>query len=421
MANVFSETISRGLAELKFEQLTEIQELSIPIIMKGDDIIAQARTGTGKTAAFAIPILEKAWHRPDVQALVMVPTRELAIQVGNDFRRIGKYSHARVLVAYGGSSLEKQIELLEKGVQIVVGTPGRLLDLIERRALDLSRIQFLVLDEADVMLDMGFSRDVERIISFTPGKKQVMLFCVDLPEGIMRLAKRHLRYPQHVKLISEDKSALSVAQYHYQPRPGQKLAALLYLLEEKKPTKALIFCRTKHGVKKLARLLNQNGVPAEGIQGDLSQAQRDRAMQGFKSGETPILVATDIAARGIHVERLSHVFNYELPHDINYYIHRIGRTGRMYSVGEAITLCYPPEFETLKRIERLIGKKLEDRELPESLPQPRVQEASERPERFGGRPWQGRRGIGGGFGGRRPWGGGGGRGSSRGRRGPRYR
>lgn len=391
MVQVFSETISKGLAELRFEHLTEIQELSIPIILKGEDLIAQARTGTGKTAAFAIPILERTWRSPRVQTLVMAPTRELAIQVGNDFRRIGKYSHARVLVAYGGSSIREQVARLQNGVQIVVGTPGRLLDLIERGALDLSYVQFLVLDEADVMLDMGFIQDVEKIISFTPQKKQVMLFCVDLPEGIMHLAKRHLRYPQHVKLISEDKSAQSVAQHLYHIKPGQKLAALLYLLAETKPTKALIFCRTKHSVKKLARLLNQNGVPAEGIQGNLSQAQRDRVMNNFKTGATPILVATDIAARGIHVDKLSHVFNYEPPHDINYYIHRIGRTGRMYAVGEALTLCYSSELETLKRIERWMGKKLEERQLPASLPQPRVQEAPERQGRFTHPHWQGRR------------------------------
>lgn len=389
-----SEPIAKGLSELRYEQLTEIQERSIPILLKGEDLIAQARTGTGKTAAFAIPLLEKAWTRNHVQTLVLTPTRELAIQVGNDFRRIGKYSPARVLVAYGGTGLGKQIELLRRGVQIVVGTPGRVLDLIERRALDLSQVQFLVLDEADVMLAMGFIRDVERIMSHTPHKKQVALFCVDLPPEIMQLARRHLRYPQHVKLISEDKSAQSVTQCLYPVKPGQKLAALLYLLNDRKPDKALIFCRTKHHVRQLAHQLNQNGISAEGIQGNLSQSQRDRAMQNFKSGESHILVATDIASRGIHVEKLSHVINYELPHDINYYVHRIGRTGRMFAVGEAITLCYPDESQQLRKIERLIGKSVPRRELPIDLPQPKV--PAQRPSAGGGgghsthsgRPWQ---------------------------------
>jgi ATP-dependent RNA helicase DeaD len=388
MAFNFSQIISKGLDEMHFEKLTEIQEMAIPIAMKGEDLIAQARTGTGKTAAFAIPILERVWSRPQVQALVLIPTRELAIQVGNDFRRIGKYSPARVLVAYGGTGIGKQIEILERGAQIVVGTPGRLLDLIQHRALDLSHIQFLVLDEADVMLAMGFARDVERIMSFAPQKKQVMLFCVDLPEEIMRLARRHLRYPKHVKLISEDKSAQSVTQYLYMIKPGGKLAALIHLLKETKPTKALVFCRTKHNVKKLVKELVHNGIGAAGLQGNMSQAQRDRAMQGFKLGETHILVATDIASRGIHVEKLSHVFNYELPHDINYYIHRIGRTGRMYAVGEAITLCYPEEIHELRRIERLIGKKLEEKPLAEGLPQaialPASQDRERMPFRHGG-------------------------------------
>jgi len=367
-----SPAISKGLAEMKFEQLTEIQERSIPILLKGDDLIAQARTGTGKTAAFAIPILERTWQKPQVQTLVLAPTRELAIQVGNDFRRIGKYTPARMLVAYGGTGLGKQLDILQRGVQVVVGTPGRVLDLLERGALKISAIQFLVLDEADVMLAMGFIRDVERILSFCPQKKQVMLFCVDLPPEIMQLARKYLRYPQHVKLVSEDKSAQSVTQYLYITKSGGKLSLLIHLLKETKPTKALVFCRTKHNVRKLVKQLVHNHIPAEGLQGNMSQAQRDRAMINFKTGETHILVATDIASRGIHVDKLSHVFNYELPHDLNYYIHRIGRTGRMYAVGEAITICYPEEMEALRRIERIIGKKLQEKPLPTGLPQPVV-------------------------------------------------
>lgn len=368
----FSEPISKALAELNFRELTEVQQQAIPLILQGEDLVVQSRTGTGKTAAFAIPLLENAWNKPQVQTLVLVPTRELAIQVGADFKKIGKYSHARVLVAYGGTGIDRQIDMLRNGVQVVVGTPGRIMDLIDRGVLNLSKVQFMVLDEADVMLNMGFIRDVEKILSFTPEKKQVMLFCVDLPDEIVDLARRHLRYPQHVKLVTEDMSAQSVAQYFYVVPPGRKLGALLYLLQELKPTKALIFCRTKRSVQQLERLLNANGISARGLQGNLTQSRRDVIMREFKAGDTKILVATDLASRGIHVEQITHVFNYELPYDINNYVHRIGRTGRMHASGEAIALVSGPELGTLGQIERLIGKTLEEKTLPGDLPAPKM-------------------------------------------------
>ncbi|NYZ77966.1 DEAD/DEAH box helicase [Candidatus Micrarchaeota archaeon] len=357
---------------MKFTDLTDVQKQAIPYAIQGEDLIVQSRTGTGKTAAFAIPILENAWKKPVVQALVLTPTRELAVQVGTDFKKIGKYTHVNILVAYGGVGIDPQIGALREGVQIVVGTPGRIIDLIERRELDISQIQFLVLDEADVMLAMGFVRDVERIISFTPQKRQIMLFCVDLPDEIIRLTKKHLHYPNHVKLVSEDISAQGVRQSFYVAPPGRKLSALLYLLNELKPSKTLIFCRTKRSVDQLVRQLNHNSINAEGIQGNLTQAKRERIMHDFKNGVVSILVATDIASRGIHVESISHVFNYELPYDINYYVHRIGRTGRMQAVGDAVALCYHDELGTLGQIERLIGKRLEEKELPKSLPIPKM-------------------------------------------------
>ncbi|MBS3070306.1 DEAD/DEAH box helicase [Candidatus Micrarchaeota archaeon] len=395
----FSEPVSRALSELGFTELTEVQKQAIPFILQGEDLIAQSRTGTGKTAAFAIPLLEHLTSKPPqnhVQVLVLVPTRELALQVGTDFKKIGKNTRLRFLVAYGGTGIERQIDMLRSGVQIVVGTPGRIIDLIEHNALDLSRVQTFVLDEADVMLAMGFVRDVEKIMSFTPQKKQVLLFCVDLPEEIMSLARRHMRYPQHVKLVSSDKSAQGVKQVFYTVHAGRKLSGLIYLLHELKPERALIFCRTKRRVSELARQLNFNGIKADGIQGNLTQAQRTHAMESFKAGHTNILVATDVASRGIHVEAISHVFNYELPYDINNYIHRIGRTGRMHAVGEAISLCYSDELGTLGQIERLIGKTLEEKTLPQNLPAPRMppfSEGSRRssgPSRFGGGRPQGR-------------------------------
>jgi ATP-dependent RNA helicase DeaD len=368
----FSEPISKAIAELGFKELTEVQKQAIPYILQGEDLIAQARTGTGKTAAFAIPLLELIPDKPYVQAIVLAPTRELAIQVGNDFRKIGKYSKARVLVAYGGVGIEPQIEKLRAGVQIVVGTPGRILDLMSRRALNLSRIEFFVIDEADVMLAMGFIRDVDRIIAEAPQKRQMLLFCVDFPEEILSLAKKHMRYPQHVKLISSEKSAQGVKQVFYMVESGRKLGALLFLLRQIKPQRTLIFCRTKRRVDELTRILNYNGIKAMGIQGDLSQPQRTRTMDAFKEGSISLLVATDVASRGIQVEKISHVFNYELPYDINYYLHRIGRTGRMSDVGEAITLCYSDEMGTMGQIERLIGTTLEEKFLPNNTPAPRM-------------------------------------------------
>lgn len=368
----FSEPISKALSELGFKELTEVQKQAIPYILQGEDLIAQARTGTGKTAAFAIPLLEIITDKPYVQAIVLAPTRELAIQVANDFKKIGKYATAKVLVVYGGVGIEPQIEKLRSGVQIVVGTPGRVLDLMSRGDLNLSRAEFFVIDEADVMLAMGFIRDVERILDAVPQKRQMLLFCVDFPDEILALAKKHMRYPQHVKLISSEKSAQGVAQSFYMVQSGRKLGALLFLLRQIRPQRTLIFCRTKRRVDELTRILNYNGIKAMGIQGDLSQAQRTKTMEAFKDGSINLLVATDVASRGIHVEKISHVFNYELPYDINYYLHRIGRTGRMSDVGEAITLCYSDEMGTLGQIERLIGTTLEEKFLPANTPPPRM-------------------------------------------------
>ena len=385
MSIKFSEPISKSLAELGFVELTEVQKMAIPYVMQGEDLITQSRTGTGKTAAFAIPILELIDAKPFVQAIILTPTRELAIQVGTDFKNIGKYTQARVLVAYGGVGIEPQIEKLRAGTQIVVGTPGRIIDLMSRGDLNLSKITFFVLDEADVMLAMGFIRDIERIISATPQRKQVLMFCVDFPEEILTLAKRHMRYPQHVKLVSSQKSAQGVTQSFYMVQSGRKAGALLYLLRQIKPDRALIFCRTKRRVDELTNILNYNGIKAMEIQGDLSQAQRTRTMEAFKDGSIRILVATDVASRGIHVEKISHVFNYDLPYDINYYIHRIGRTGRMHEVGEAISLCYSDEMGTLGQIERMIGTTLQERTLPTTTPAPRFPARPVERQRFSNR------------------------------------
>lgn len=366
-----SERVSKALSELGFRGLTEVQRQAIPFILQGEDVIVQSRTGTGKTAAFGIPLIELVSSSRVVEALVLVPTRELAIQVGNELRRIGKFSGVRVLVAYGGTSIEEQVTRLREGVNVVVGTPGRIIDLIERSVLSLSGVKYFVLDEADVMLAMGFFDDVEFILSKTPVKKQVLLFCVDLPENLFSLAKKHMRYPQHVKLVSSDVSAQGVKQFFCLVESGKKLGALVYLINELRPSRAIVFCRTKKRVEELTRQLEENGVLCKGIQGDQTQARRSKTMQEFKSGKLRVLVATDVAARGIHVERVSHVFNYELPHDLNYYVHRIGRTGRMNEVGQAISLCYPDELSLLNEVEELIGKKIEEMKIPASIPVPK--------------------------------------------------
>lgn len=381
MSFELSQEVSKALEELGFSTFTEVQEKAIPFIFKGEDLIVQSRTGTGKTAAFAIPLTDLVYDEPKVQVLVLVPTRELATQVFEDFRKVGKYSPARSVVVYGGVGIDGQAQKIRAGAQIVVGTPGRVLDLIGRNALDLSGVECLVLDEADLMLAMGFIRDVEKIISFTPQKRQTLLFCVDFPEEIMQLAQRFMRFPQHVKLVSEDKSAQGVSQCFYQVMPGRKLGALIFLLKHSNPSSAIIFCRTKRQVQELENHLKANGVQAQGLQGDMTQARRNVVMDDFKKHKCKILIATDVASRGIHVEKVSHVFNYELPHDINYYIHRIGRTGRMHAVGEAISLCYSDELGALGQIERLMGKQLEEKFLPENLPAPKF---AQRSQGFGG-------------------------------------
>ncbi len=368
---VTNPAVLKALGEMGFRELTAVQQQAIPLISQGEDVVVQSHTGTGKTAAFAIPIIEKISKERFVQAIVLVPTRELAVQVATDFKKIGKYSGVQTSVVYGGVGLGQQVEEIGHGAQIVIGTPGRVLDLISRGDLDISQVKFFVLDEADLMLAMGFQRDVEKIISYSPQERQTMLFCVDFPEEILAMAKKHMHYPQRVKLVLDDKSAQGVSQSFYQVMPGRKLGALLFLLNELKPSRAIIFCKTKHRVKDLAMQLNHNGIRAEGLQGDLPQTKRNRIMQLFKEGKVPILIATDVASRGIHVDKVSHIFNFELPHDINYYIHRIGRTGRMHEVGEAITLLYSDELGLLGQAERMMGKQIEEKFLPANLPAPK--------------------------------------------------
>ncbi|MBI4406793.1 DEAD/DEAH box helicase [Candidatus Micrarchaeota archaeon] len=356
--------IQTALKELKFSSLTEVQHSSLEPALAGKDLIVQSYTGTGKTGAFLLPALNRLSPHRHVQVLVLTPTRELAVQVASDCRKLSKHMQIGIATVYGGASAEKQISDLRRGCQIVVGTPGRVLDLIQRGELHLDKLSTLVLDEADVMLDMGFQRDVERILSFTPSTRQTMLFCVDLPGEIKVMTHRYMHSPLRINLLKEEKTVASVAQWVYPVHPAKKFSFLIHLLNEMKPTRSIIFCRTKYSTKKLAFQLQRKGFHCQELHGNLTQSRRDKIMNSFKQGKIDLLIATDVAARGIHVNQVSHIFNYELPADIKYYLHRIGRTGRMDQVGDAVSLVSQHEEQTLREIEILIGKKLERREVP---------------------------------------------------------
>ncbi len=371
--------IQSTLKELNFSKLTEVQAAALEPATARRDLIVQSYTGTGKTLAFLLPILNVVSSHSFPQALVLVPTRELAGQVGLDARKFTKNLHVKVAVVYGGAGISPQISQLRSGAQVVVGTPGRVLDLIARGELKLGNLSTLVLDEADVMLDMGFQRDVEKIISHTPASRQTMLFCVDLPQEIKSLAHRHMRDPLRINLLKEEKTTQTVKQWAYSVHPAKRFAFLVHLLREIKPVRSLIFCRTKFSTRKLAHQLREKGFRCEELHGNLTQSRRDNIMAGFKAGEIDLLIATDVAARGIHVNQISHVFNYELPADVKYYLHRIGRTGRMNAVGDAISLVSPQEERTLRDIERLIGREVERKEAPPQFNARREEEGKSRP------------------------------------------
>ncbi len=321
-----------------------IQALALPIALGGHDIIGQARTGTGKTLAFGIPLLQKLGSDPDRRpsapaALVVVPTRELAIQVAEDLRVAGVAYGTRVLTVYGGRAYEPQIDSLRKGVDIVVGTPGRLLDLVGQRHLDLSGVRSLVLDEADKMLDLGFLPDVERILEFTPAGRQTMLFSATMPGEVVTLARRHLSHPLHVRGEQHDEPDLVplTVQHVYRAHQMDKIEMLARILQASGRGLTMVFCRTKRSADQVAEALTSRGFAAAAVHGDLGQGQRERAMRAFRNGKIDVLVATDVAARGLDVDDVTHVINYECPEDEKAYLHRTGRTGRAGRDGIAVT------------------------------------------------------------------------------------
>jgi len=357
--------IVQAITELGFATPTPIQTGMIPLMLSGADVIGQAQTGTGKTAAFALPILQNLEPGQKLpQALVLAPTRELAMQVADAFYQYGKYLGARVLAVYGGAPYGRQISRLNKGVDVVVATPGRLLDLLKRNAINLRLVSTVVLDEADEMLKMGFIEDVETILSETPDARQTALFSATLPKPIRRLADKYMQAPRSVTIQQEQVTAEMIEQRCYLVNQRDKLAALTRLFEVEDITSALIFVRTRVESGELANELTVRGFPAEALNGDLSQDARERTMNRFRNNQIKVLVATDVAARGLDVDDISHVFNYDLPDESEIYVHRVGRTGRAGKAGLAITLVAPREKSKLAGIERFTHQKFNYLTLP---------------------------------------------------------
>lgn len=357
--------ILTALHRMGFEEPSPIQAKCIPLIAEGVDLIGQAQTGTGKTAAFGIPILEQIDPRHDnVQSLILAPTRELAIQVSGEIRKIGRNKPVKALPIYGGQPIGHQIRALKQGVHVVIGTPGRVLDHIHRGTLRLDAVKIMVLDEADEMLDMGFIDDIEKVLSHLPKRRQMLLFSATMPEEILRLSKRYMRDAKRISVSRGNMTVPSIKQIYYKVLERNKLDGLCRILDSRDVELGIIFCRTKKGVNELADALQSRGYMADGLHGDLNQMERNRVMQDFRHGRIDLLVATDVAARGIDVGNISHVINYDIPQDVESYVHRIGRTGRAGKTGEAMTLVTPREMKLLNTIQRETNSSLEARPLP---------------------------------------------------------
>ncbi|KTD85527.1 DEAD/DEAH box helicase [Paenibacillus etheri] len=357
--------VLQAITELGFEEATPIQEQSIPLALTGSDLIGQAQTGTGKTAAFGIPLISKI-NREDekILALIMAPTRELAIQVSEEIGKLSRFKGLRSLAIYGGQDIGRQIRGLKKKPQIIIGTPGRLLDHINRKTIRLDDVQTVVLDEADEMLDMGFMEDIQTILKLVPEERQTMLFSATMPPNIQRLAQQFLNNPQHVSVIPKQISAPLIDQAYVEVPERQKFEALSRLIDMESPELAIVFGRTKRRVDELAEALQKRGYSADGLHGDLSQNQRDAVMRKFRDGSIDVLVATDVAARGLDVSGVTHVINFDLPQDPESYVHRIGRTGRAGKEGTAWSFVTPREMDHLHLIERVTRHRITRKPLP---------------------------------------------------------
>ncbi|RBP46800.1 DEAD/DEAH box helicase [Garciella nitratireducens] len=361
-----SDEVKRAIKDMGFEEATPIQLNSIPSILKGKDVIGQAQTGTGKTAAFGIPILEKVNPKDKfLQALVLCPTRELAIQVSEEINKLGKYvSEVKTLPIYGGQSIERQIKALKKGVQIVIGTPGRIIDHMKRKTLRLENLKMIVLDEADEMLNMGFREDIETILKDTSEERQTILFSATMPQEILEIAQIYQKDPKLIKVVRKKLTVPSIEQYYLEVKQSNKFEILTRLIDIYNPKLALVFCNTKKKVDEIVDLLKGRGYFADGLHGDMKQRQRDQVMERFRNGNVDILVATDVAARGIDVNDVDIVFNYDVPQDEEYYVHRIGRTGRAGRSGKAFTFVVGREIYKLKDIQRYTNTKIKLQKVP---------------------------------------------------------
>lgn len=357
--------VLKAISEMGFEEPSPIQAACIPVVLSGKDVIGQAQTGTGKTAAFGIPLIEKINVRDHrVQCIVLTPTRELAIQVSGELCRISKHKRVRTLPIYGGQSIGHQIRALKQGVHVVIGTPGRVLDHLRRKTLRLEDVSTLILDEADEMLDMGFIDDIEEIIKNIRSDRQTLLFSATMPPEIKRLSKRYMENPEHITINRGEVTVPLIEQAYYKVLERNKVESLCRILDSEDVELGIVFCRTKKGVDELTETLQERGYLADGLHGDLSQIQRDKVMKGFRDSSIELLVATDVAARGIDVSNVTHVINFDIPQDPESYVHRIGRTGRAGRKGLALTLVTPREMKLLRSIERETKSPMMSKEIP---------------------------------------------------------
>jgi ATP-dependent RNA helicase DeaD len=361
-----NEKVLRAIDDMGFEEPSNIQAEVIPVLLEGFDAIGQAQTGTGKTLAFGAPILSKFEKKDNkINSIILTPTRELAIQVSDELVRIAKHTRVKVLPVYGGQPIDRQIRAIRSGTDIIVGTPGRVLDLMRRNILDISEVSFLVLDEADEMLNMGFIDDIEEIIKATNKDRQTMLFSATMPDEIKKLSKRYMKPDsKHIAIVKNAMTVSTISQFYYEVKQNSRFESFCRIIDVDEPSSAIIFCKTKKGVDELVEAMQARGYSVEGMHGDMNQNQRLNTLRKFKEGNLEFLVATDVAARGIDVENVTHVINYDLPQDIESYVHRIGRTGRANREGTAYTLVTPREYMTLKQIEKVTKSKIKRKDIP---------------------------------------------------------